>query len=133
VDRLRILDEFRPFDIFVHTYYPAGTGQSPKEHTTQLWVWELLRPSGSSTGFSWKSVCAGYVCPGPGALEGRHLIITDHGKPTWLLGATVYRRYKKVHPYTTTPEFGNDEEAGTFKGMDALYWSRNMAKMCKEG
>ena len=108
VDRLRLLEEFKPFDVFVHAYSAAGAGQSHNEHITQLWVWEPLKSFSTSRGYGWKPVSAGYVCPGPGGLEGRHLVMTDHRKPTWILGATVYRRYKEVHPYTT----GNANELG---------------------
>ena len=93
--KLQALEEFHLFDVFIHTYNPDGTGRP----TAQLWVWVALSssdPSTSSSAFGWMSVGAGYVCPGPGVLEGRHLVITDHGKPAWLSGATVYRRYYKA-------------------------------------
>ncbi len=130
MDRLQVLEEFQPFDIFVHTYCPAGTAQSPKD-ATQLWAW---KPLGSSSGFGWKPVDDGYVCPGPGVLKGRHLVFR-HGKPAWLLGATVYRRHKEVNPYTTAPELGgyHDDENVTFKGTGTLYWDTNTAKRRKQG
>lgn len=100
MDRLQLLEE--PFDIFVHTYGAAGTDQSHEEHINQLWVWEPLKTKGD---YGWKLVSIGYICPGPGGLEGRHLVVTN-GKPMWLLGATVYRHHREVHPYTTAPELG---------------------------
>lgn len=115
-----MLEEFKPFDIFVHAYGPASTDQSHKDDLTQLWVWEPLKTSGSSSGYDWKPVSVGYVCPGPGGLKSRHLVMTDHGKPTWLLGSTVYRRYKEVQPYTTAPELGQHRDE-TYKGTSNLY------------
>lgn len=100
VDRLPLREE--PFDVFIHT---CGADKS-REDVTQLWVWEPLKASGTASGYGWKPVNAGYICPGPGGLEGRHLVMTN-GKPLWLLGSTVYRHHKKVHPYNTTaPELG---------------------------
>lgn len=96
LDRLQALEEFHLFDVFIYTYYPTGTDKSSNKYTTQLWVWQPLGSSVSSIVFGWKPVGVGYICPGPGVLKGRHLVITDHGKPAWLSGATVYRRYYKA-------------------------------------
>ncbi|KAH9016319.1 hypothetical protein EDB85DRAFT_1898193 [Lactarius pseudohatsudake] len=60
MDKPQVIEEIRPFDVFIHTYYPAGTDQS-KHHTTQLWVWEPLRSSGSPNSCGWKPVVVGYV------------------------------------------------------------------------
>ena len=93
--------EFKLFDVFAHAYYPTS-GPSSNEPTTQLWVWAPLRSSGpsenSSENFSWSLVTVGYVCPGPGGLQGRHLVIRAQGDPAWVSGSTVYRRYKEAHP-----------------------------------
>jgi hypothetical protein len=84
-------------------YGPAGTDRN--EHITQLWLWQPLTTSGlSSSGHGWKAVSVGYRCPGQGVLAGRHLVMTEQGKPTWILGVTVHRRYKEVNPYTTVCE-----------------------------
>ncbi len=100
----RLQREFQPFDIFAHVYHPASC-HSSNEPTTQLWVWAPLRSSGSSESdsetFSWSPVTAGYVCPGPGGLQGWHLVIRGQGEPAWVSGSTVYRRYKEAHPYST--------------------------------
>ncbi|KAH9168277.1 hypothetical protein EDB89DRAFT_2205356 [Lactarius sanguifluus] len=81
--------DFRPFDVFIHTYFPA-----PGDSETQIWVWEPLQSSGLSPPCSWKSVAVGYMCPGPGFLQGRHLMTSDKGEPVWVTGSTRYRRYK---------------------------------------
>lgn len=102
----RFRKEFRPFDVFVHAYYPAS-GHASNQPTTQLWVWAPVGSSESSGSgsetFSWSPVTNGYVCPGPGVLEGRHLMIRAQGGPTWVTGATVYRhrRYQGAHPHST--------------------------------
>lgn len=93
--------EFRLFDIFAHAYYPASA-QTPNRPETQLWVWEALPSSGStqngSKALSWVPVTGrSYVCPGPGELEGRHLVVQGQGKPTWVLATTFVRHYR-VHP-----------------------------------
>lgn len=99
--KLQPLLQLQAFDIFVHVFHPpTGHSSQPEDRTTQLWLWELPMPHGSSEAF-WKPVCIGYVCPGPGRLEGRHLMITDQGEPTWVTGSTRYRRYKAVHPPST--------------------------------
>ena len=84
---------FQPFDVFLHTYHPPS-GHSVQEPIRQLWVWELLQSPGLSAAHSWKSVVPGYICPGPGGLQGRHLVVTDRGEPAWVTGSTRYRRYK---------------------------------------
>ena len=88
----RLQREFRPFDVFAYAYY-----HSSNQPTTQLWIWT---PLGSPETFSWSSVAVGYVCPGPGGLQGRHLVIRGQGEPAWVSGSTVYRRYKEAHPYS---------------------------------
>lgn len=108
----RFRREFQLFDIFAHAFHPAS-GHSSDEITTQLWVWAPLRSSGSSGSdsetFSWSPVTVGYVCPGPGGLQGRHLVIRGQGEPAWVSGSTVYRRYKGAHPYSTpNPMFRDD-------------------------
>jgi hypothetical protein len=87
-------EEIQPFDVFVHTYNPAMEHPS-KELTTQLWVWESVSSPGLSETFSWKSVTIGYICPGPGELQGRHLVTSDQGEPAWVSGSTAYRWYKE--------------------------------------
>jgi len=87
--------EFRLFDIFAHAYH------SSNGHTTQLWVW-APQPSKSSESdsetFSWSPVTVGYMCPGPGGLQGQYLMIQGQGEPAWVTGSTVYRQYRKAHP-----------------------------------
>lgn len=88
----RLRRAFWLFDIFAHTYYPPSD-HSSNEPTTQLWVWEPLRSSGTSdsdTETSWKPVTVGYVCPGPGRLQGWHLVIQGQREPAWVSGSTVY-------------------------------------------
>lgn len=92
------------FDVFIHVFYPAaGHSSGSKDRTVKLWVWVPRESSDSSEAF-WKPVTVGYVCPGPGLLEGRHLMITDQGEPTWVTGSTRYRRYKVVKPPTAPHE-----------------------------
>ncbi|KAI9457247.1 hypothetical protein BJY52DRAFT_1212648 [Lactarius psammicola] len=88
---IRHLDrvDFRPFDVFLHIYCPDSS-----DSTTRLWVWEPLQSSGSSETCSWKSVGVGYICPGPGFLQGRYLVVSDQREPGWVSGSTRYRRYK---------------------------------------
>lgn len=97
----RLEREFRLFDIFAHAYYPPSAHSSNKP-TTQLWVWGALNSSGSSKNdsgtLSWIPVTIGYVCPGPGGLRGRHLVIQGQGEPTWVLASTFSRRYKETQP-----------------------------------
>ena len=99
--------EFRLFDTFAHCYYPA-TAHSSNEPTTQLWVWGAHKSSGStengSETLSWVPVTFGYICPGPGGLQERHLVIRGRGKPAWVSAATFYRRYNGVHPNSTNPK-----------------------------
>ncbi|KAI0291460.1 hypothetical protein BC826DRAFT_481228 [Russula brevipes] len=108
---------FQLFDIFVHAYHPA-TGSSSNECTLQLWIWEPQL----SGGFSWKPVTVGYVCPGPGELQGRHLVIRGRGKPLWVTGSTRYRRYKEVHS-TSAPLPGNcpDDETTAFEAASRTH------------
>jgi hypothetical protein len=106
----RLQREFRPFDIFAHAYYPAS-GHGSNEPTTQVWLWVALGSSGSSESdsetFSWSPVTVGYICPGPGWLQGRHLVIRGQGEPAWVSASTVCRRYKEAHPYSTpNPTYG---------------------------
>ena len=106
----RLQSAFRLFDIFAHAYYPAS-GHSSNEPTTQLWIWAQFRSSESSESdsetFAWSPVAVGYVCPGPGGLQGRYLVIRGQGEPAWVSGSTVHRRYKEAHPYSTAnPTFG---------------------------
>jgi hypothetical protein len=93
--------QIQAFDVFLYTPYPAG-GHFPRSqyHTIQLWVWVPHGYSESSETF-WKPVPIGYVCPGPGPLRERHLMITDGGEPTWITLATRARRYKAVLPPST--------------------------------
>jgi hypothetical protein len=119
----RLRREFQPFDIFAHAYYPAS-GRSSNEPTTQLWVWGPLTSSGTSesdTEASWKPVTVGYTCPGPGRLQGRHLVIRGQGEPAWVSGSTFYRRYRDINPYSTTPTFGDQcNVGGAPKGTHSL-------------
>jgi len=103
----RLQREFRLFDVFAHAYYLASD-HSSNEPTTQLWIWAPLRSSRNDPEtLSWSSVTVGYVCPGPGGLQGWHLVIRGQGEPAWVSGSTVYRRYKEAHPYSTpNPAFG---------------------------
>lgn len=100
--------EFRLFDVFAHVYYPAAA-HSTNQPITQLWVWGAPKSSGpaenDSETLSWVPVTVGYVCPEPGALQGRHLVIRGQGEPAWVSASTVCRRYKEVHPYSTNPMF----------------------------
>lgn len=94
MEKLQPLLQLQAFDVFIHVFYPAAGHSSQSEvHTRQLWVWV---PEAF-----WKLVTIGYICPGPGILEGRHLMITDQGEPTWITGSTRYRRYKAVHHPST--------------------------------
>ena len=91
------------FDVFIHVYYPtAGNSSGPRDRTIQLWVWEPRGLPEPSEAF-WKPVTIGYVCPGPGFLDGRHLVVTDQGVPKWITGATRYRRYNTANAPSTAP------------------------------
>jgi hypothetical protein len=94
--------QLQPFDSFIHKYSPAASHPGSEDRTIQLWVWVLGGPHGSPEAF-WEPVSIGYVCPGPGLLKGRHLMITGKGEPTWVTGSTRYRRYKAVHRPSTAP------------------------------
>jgi len=64
--------------------------------------WGLLKSSGSESNlrsFSWKPVTIGYMCPGPGGLQGWHLVIQGQEEPAWVSESTLYHWYKEVHPY----------------------------------
>ena len=96
IAKLQPLLQFQDFDVFIHAFYPAASHSSEsgsKDRSIQLWVWV---PGGSSRSpeASWNLVSIGYMCPGPGLLEGRYLMITVKGEPTWVTGSTRYRLYK---------------------------------------
>ena len=96
VTKLQPLLRFQDFDVFIHAFYPAASHPSGSEdRSVQMWVRVPCGSSGSPKA-SWNLVskARGYVCPGPGLLKGRHLMITDKGEPTWVTGSTRYRIYK---------------------------------------
>jgi hypothetical protein len=125
--------QLQVFDVFIHAFYPAAGHASGKDCTIQLWVW-VSSGSGPYEA-SWKPVSAGYVCPGPGSLEGRHLMITNNGVPTWITGSTRYRRYKAGNPPTVPneqPRGYHVNEPATFEGMGIFQSGMNVAKVaCK--
>jgi hypothetical protein len=121
----RLVAEFRLFDIFVHAYYPAA-GHSSTNSTTQLWVWG---PSGSSGALSWKPITVGYICPGPGGLRGRHLVMKKNTEPSWVTESTVNRRYRSMRSglYSTTSRYGDsDDSDNEIDGADVLMGSVDM-------
>ena len=125
------------FNVFIHVSYPATSNSSgSQDRTIQLWVWVPLGSPESSEAF-WKPVAVGYVCPGPGCLQGRHLMVTDQGEPTWVTGSTRYRCYYKTNPPTMAPHGQSGvfhvNKPATLEGMGTFLCRTNITKGVFQG
>ncbi|KAI0261346.1 hypothetical protein BC834DRAFT_972761 [Gloeopeniophorella convolvens] len=97
----------RPFDVFVHDERGAqaadddgdGDGDGGSSHwpAVKLWVW-VPHPR-AARHYHWKRVLEGYLCPGPGGLTGRYLVMT-RTEPSWVTGATMARGYRRLRAQT---------------------------------
>lgn len=79
------------FDLFIHRVPVTGA--------VQIWRWEPRDDA-----LLWKPVALGKELKVPGLKRPRILVITEHGKPSYVTPGTVERKYNNVSTETSDSE-----------------------------